>query len=96
MNDHFHDIAGEVVTVTLAIGAWVMWAIRRLIGMDQRIGVVECALLQVKNEREEARNKVETLMLDVAAIKSDIRHNTESTNDLKVQSSRILDLLERK
>ena len=96
MNEHINDISGEIVTITLAIGAWVMWAVRKLIGFDQRIGVVECAILGLQQEKQEAKNKVETLMLDVASIKSDIRHNTENTNDLKAQSARILDLLERK
>jgi hypothetical protein len=96
LNEHINDISGEIVAVVVAIGGWIMWAVKRLIGMDQRIGVVECALIGIQQEKQEAKNKVETLMMDVASIKSDIRHNTENTNDLKAQSARILDLLERK
>ena len=95
MNEHINDISGEIVAVVVAIGGWIMWAVKRLIGMDQRIGVVECAILGLQQEKQEAKNKVETLMMDVASIKSDIRHNTENTKDLKDQSTRILDILER-
>ena len=96
LNEHINDISGEIVAVVVAIGGWIMWAVKRLIGMDQRIGVVECAIIGLQQEKQEAKSKVETLMMDVASIKSDIRHNTENTNDLKAQSARILDLLERK
>lgn len=89
MNEHINDISGEIVTIVLAIGAWIMWAIRKLIGMDQRISVVEQAMMRVEDDRDEAKTKVESLMMDVSTIKADVRNNAIST-------ARILDLLERK
>lgn len=89
MNEHINDISGEIVTIVLALGAWIMWAIRKLIGMDQRISVVEQAMMRVEDDRDEARDKVESLMMDVSTIKADVRNNAIST-------ARILDLLERK
>lgn len=89
MNEQLHDISGEIVTIVLALGAWIMWAIRKLIGMDQRISVVEQAMMRVEDDRDEAKTKVESLMMDVSTIKADVRNNAIST-------ARILDLLERK
>lgn len=84
-----HDWSGELLTIVLTAIAWAVYAVRKLIGMDQRIGVVECALLRVETEREEARRKVESLIVDVATIKSDLRSNTTNT-------TRILDILEER